>query len=94
MLLIARSLPGTLRNAVPWRWPRLGSHIDTRLHNQMALCEIELYSEVLSAVASVDRMLSFAEIDRALGLRLTLPDPSACVPVPSPRTAPCMATSA
>ena len=43
--------------------------LDLRLHDLVALDEIELYSEVLSAVAAADRPLTLAEIDVVLGLR-------------------------
>ncbi len=39
-----------------------------RLHDHVALDEIELYAEVLIAVAETDHPLSPAEIDRALGV--------------------------
>ncbi|MBE1455998.1 hypothetical protein H4W79_000212 [Nocardiopsis terrae] len=39
-----------------------------RLHDHVALDEIELYAEVLIAVADTDHALSPAELDRALGL--------------------------
>jgi hypothetical protein len=39
-----------------------------RFHDRVALEEIELYSEVLSAVAASDRALTAAEIDEVLGL--------------------------
>src|SRR5699024_7958332 len=38
------------------------------LHDDVALKEIELYGEVLIAVAGTDEPLSPAELDRALGL--------------------------
>ncbi|WP_160050330.1 hypothetical protein [Nocardiopsis sp. FR4] len=38
------------------------------LHDHVALDEIELYAEVLIAVADADRPLSPAEIDRVLGV--------------------------
>ncbi len=53
--------------------------VDLRVHDRVALDEIELYTEVLSAVATADRRLTSAEIDEVLGVR---PDaghgPSAC----------------
>ena len=62
--------------------------VDLRVHDRVALDEIELYSEVLSAVAASDKPLTSEELDRVLGLlpvggscaaRLTesvlLPDP-------------------
>lgn len=42
---------------------------DLRFHDRVALDEIELYSEVLSAVAATDRRLTPAELDEVLGLR-------------------------
>jgi hypothetical protein len=47
--------------------------LDLRVHDLVALGEIELYSEVLSAVAASDKPLTDEELDRVLGL----------VPVPS-----------
>jgi len=43
--------------------------VDQRVHDRVALDEIELYSEVLSAVAVADRRLTAAEIDEVLGVR-------------------------
>jgi hypothetical protein len=43
--------------------------VDLRVHDRVALDEIELYSEVLSAVAASDRPLTHEELDRALGVR-------------------------
>ena len=43
--------------------------VDLRLHDAVALEEIELYAEVLSAVATADGPLSTEEIDEVLGLR-------------------------
>lgn len=48
-----------------------------RLHDDVALKEIELYGEVLIAVAGTDEPLSPAELDRALGLS---PEPAGSVP--------------
>ena len=42
--------------------------LDLRVHDRVALDEIELYSEVLSAVAASDRPLTPAELDEALGI--------------------------
>ncbi len=42
---------------------------DLRFHDKVALDEIELYAEVLSAVAAADRPLTIAELDEVLGLR-------------------------
>ena len=42
--------------------------LDLRVHDLVALNEIELYAEVLSAVAAADRPLTPAELDEALGI--------------------------
>jgi hypothetical protein len=43
--------------------------LDLRVQDRVALDEIELYAEVLSAVAATDRPLTPAELDQALGIR-------------------------
>jgi len=43
-------------------------HLDHRVHDAVALDEIDLYGEVLSAVAAADRPLTDDEIDAVLGL--------------------------
>ena len=42
--------------------------VDLRVHDLDALDEIELYTEVLTAVAAADRPLTAAELDQALGI--------------------------
>jgi hypothetical protein len=42
--------------------------VDLRVHDDVALGEIELYAEVLTAVAASDGPLSQSELDVALGL--------------------------
>jgi hypothetical protein len=42
--------------------------LDLRVHDRVALDEIELYAEVLTAVAAADRPLTDAELDEALGI--------------------------
>jgi hypothetical protein len=42
---------------------------DLRVHDRVALDEIELYAEILSAVAAAERPLTLDEIDMVLGLR-------------------------
>jgi hypothetical protein len=42
--------------------------LDLRVHDRVALDEIELYAEVLTAVAAADRPLTAAELDEALGI--------------------------
>jgi hypothetical protein len=44
-------------------------HFDLRVHDLVALTEIELYAEVLSAVAASDRPLTLAELDEVLGVQ-------------------------
>lgn len=46
----------------------IAGRLDLRVHDRVALDEIELYSEVLSAVAASDRPLTADELDRVLGL--------------------------
>ncbi len=43
--------------------------VDLRFHDVVALEEIELYAEVLSAVAIADGPLTTEQIDEVLGLR-------------------------
>ncbi len=43
--------------------------VDLRVHDRDALDEIELYAEVLSAVAAADGPLTQAELDEVLGIR-------------------------
>ncbi len=43
--------------------------VDLRVHDDVALGEIELYAEVLTAVAASDGPLSKGELDEALGIR-------------------------
>jgi len=47
----------------------LREHLDLRVHDRVALDEIELYAEVLSAVAAADRPLTAEELDQVLGVR-------------------------
>jgi hypothetical protein len=54
----------------------MGDYFDFRVHDLVALDEIELYAEVLSAVAASDRPLTLAELDDVLGVR---PGPAAPV---------------
>jgi hypothetical protein len=48
---------------------RVHDNVDLRIQDQVALEEIDLYAEVLSAVAIADRALTTDEIDEVLGLR-------------------------
>lgn len=42
--------------------------LDDRVHDVVALDEIDLYAEVLSAVAAADRPLTAGELDQVLGI--------------------------
>ncbi len=53
--------------------------VDLRLHDAVALEEIELYAEVLSAVAIADGPLTTEQLDEVLGLcKRASADASAC----------------
>ena len=45
----------------------LREHLDLRVQDRVALDEIDLYAEVLSAVAASDRPLTAEELDQVLG---------------------------
>jgi hypothetical protein len=47
----------------------MGDYLDLRVHDLVALDEIELYAEVLSAVAVAERPLTVAELDQVLGVQ-------------------------
>ena len=49
--------------------------VDFRVHDRVALEEIDLYADVLGAVAASDRPLTADELDRVLGV---LPIRSLC----------------
>jgi hypothetical protein len=42
--------------------------LDLRVHDRVALDEIDLYTDVLGAVAAADRPLTDAELDEVLGI--------------------------
>ena len=48
-------------------------YLDLRVHDRVALDEIELYAEVLGAVAASDGPLTRDELDEVLGVR---PEPT------------------
>ena len=67
-----------MRSSLVLRFPRIGSamevsalreNLDLRVHDRVALDEIELYAEVLSAVAASDGRLTAEELDEVLGVR-------------------------
>lgn len=47
----------------------MADYVDLRVHDRVALDEIELYAEVLGAVAASDGPLTRAELDEVLGIR-------------------------
>ena len=49
----------------------MAEQVDLRVHDRVALDEIELYTEVLSAVAASDRPLTAQELDHVLGVDRT-----------------------
>lgn len=54
----------------------MGDYFDLRVHDLVALDEIDLYAEVLSAVAASERPLTLAELDEVLGVQ-----PMAAAPI-------------
>ena len=44
-------------------------YVDLRVHDRVALDEIDLYAEVLSAVAASEGPLTNEELDEVLGVR-------------------------
>ncbi len=52
-------------------------HLDFRVPDRVALDEIELYAEVLSAVAVCDRPLTAQELDEVLGIQSAVASSSA-----------------
>jgi hypothetical protein len=52
--------------------------VDLRFHDSVALDEIELYADVLSAVATASRRLTRAELDEVLGLPVSPAPVLAC----------------
>jgi hypothetical protein len=70
-------IKGILRDQSATEVDTMPERVDLRVHDSVALDEIELYSEVLSAVAVADRRLTAAEIDKVLGLRSEAERPAA-----------------
>jgi hypothetical protein len=64
-----RSLRGGARSARPVEVSTIPMQVDLRVHDDVALREIELYAEVLATVAASDGPLSKSELDEALGIR-------------------------
>ena len=56
-------------SARPTEVSAIPRQVDLRIHDDVALDEIELYAEVLGAVAASDGPLSSSELDAVLGVR-------------------------
>ncbi len=75
MALLGHAPVGAGRVASTWVWGErtevdaVSQYLDLRVHDRVALDEIELYAEMLSAVAAAKEPLSVAEIDMVLGVR-------------------------
>ena len=63
-----RNLEGGRKGPASMEVSEIPRQLDVRLHDRVALDEIELYAEVLTAVAATDRPLSRAELDEVLGV--------------------------
>src|SRR5580704_10387791 len=64
-----RNLKGGARSARSMEVSTIPMQVDLRVHDDVALGEIELYAEVLATVAASDGPLTKSELDEALGLR-------------------------
>ena len=69
--MLRRNLKGGAGSARPMEVNTIPMQVDLRVHDNVALDEIELYAEVLSAVATASRRLTAAELDEVLGLHHT-----------------------
>jgi hypothetical protein len=63
-----RNLEGGREGPATTEVSEIPRQLDLRLHDRVALDEIELYAEVLTAVAATDRPLTQRELDAVLGL--------------------------
>jgi hypothetical protein len=64
-----RSLKGGAVSARSTEVNTIPMQVDLRVHDDVALDEIELYTDVLAAVARSEERLSQSELDAALGIR-------------------------
>jgi len=64
-----RSLKGSAGSAQSTEVSTIPRQVDLRVHDDVALDEIELYAEVLTAVAASDGPLSPTQLDVVLGVR-------------------------
>ena len=60
---------GSLRIRSAMEVGAVRERVDLRVHDSVALDEIELYTEVLSAVAASDHPLTPEELDEVLGVK-------------------------
>ena len=67
--MLRRNLKGGAGSARPKEVNTIPMQVDLRVHDNVALDEIELYTDVLAAVAAADGPLPQSELDAALGLR-------------------------
>jgi hypothetical protein len=63
-----RNLEGGREGPASMEVSEIPGQLDLRLHDRVALDEIELYAEVLTAVAASDRPLTSRELDEVLGI--------------------------
>jgi hypothetical protein len=64
-----RNLRGEAGSARSTEVSTVPMQVDLRVHDDVALGEIELFSQVLATVAESDGPLSKSELDEALGIR-------------------------
>jgi hypothetical protein len=64
-----RNLKGSGGSAQSTEVSTIPRQVDLRVHDDVAMDEIELYGEVLTAVAASDGPLSPTELDAVLGVR-------------------------
>ena len=67
--MLRRKVKGGAGSALPMEVNTIPMQVDSRVHDNVALAEIELYTDVLAAVAASDGPLPQSELDAALGLR-------------------------
>jgi hypothetical protein len=67
--VLRRKVKDGAGSARPTEVNTIPMQVDLRVHDNVALAEIELYTDVLAAVAAADGPLPQSELDAALGLR-------------------------
>jgi hypothetical protein len=68
-MVLRRKVKDGAGSARPMEVNTIPMQVDLRVHDDVALDEIELYTDVLAAVAASDGPLPQSELDAALGLR-------------------------